>query len=240
LKGNLNDYIRSFLKGLPEVVKREMWSARAMDSLEKMYEALVRYETYQLISGNRIGSYVAGRPLYQCTHCGKKGHTVERCWRKMNDERFQQQNRYRGSYSSGHVVESTDDAEPVCFWTVALKNFVIDSGCTDHMVWTDEGMIDDRDEKRSIVLADGSRIYTEKSGTICMRCRDAHREIRLMNVLFVPSLSRDLKSVSRLLKAVLRVEFGTYEVRKIGGSVVYAKAFRQRGLFVLQGRIVQK
>jgi hypothetical protein len=91
------------------------------------------------------------------------------------------------------VAESGKVLDPVCFLTVVSRSFVIDSQCTDHIVGNKLGI---------------------NSGNF-------EREIKLINVLMAPSLSRDLLLVSQHFKASLRVKFGSKEVNFIANGVMW-------------------
>ena len=82
----------------------------------------------------------------------------------------------------------------------SVKNrtlWIADSGATSHMTNSLEGMYDATDSTSGVKLGDGKIIASAKCGKICViqQSDGTTKELVLMNVKYVPSLSCNLFSI---------------------------------------------
>ena len=94
-----------------------------------------------------------------------------------------------------------------CFSTChSSKNWLIDSGCTNHMTYNRE-LFRELDTSRvsRVKIGNGQYIAVKESGTVAIESFSGTKLIR--NVLFVPDISQNLLSVGQLLEKGFKVFF---------------------------------
>uniref|UniRef100_A0AAV1TG26 CCHC-type domain-containing protein n=1 Tax=Peronospora matthiolae TaxID=2874970 RepID=A0AAV1TG26_9STRA len=172
----------------------------------------------------------------QCPHCGKLGHTAERCWTKQKDEnqggarRGGNNARGRGANNAGL---STGENMPG-MWAV-------DSGATHH-ICNDKAkfaILNEREEEE-LSVADGSKAAIKGVGTIMERVilpNGDERDIEIKDALFVPSMSKNLLSVPQINKGGrFQVVFdgSKMQVKRKNSTQVVATADLVDGLYWLR------
>lgn len=158
-----------------------------------------------------------------CTYCKKTGHVEKRCFKKRRDEKAAKSDEHT-MLASAYSASSTGD-------------FIIDSGATNHMS-CDPSLVEDTTSKRcAISIANGESLSSESLGKVFLSSN-----IRLDKVLYVPSLSNNLISVSQMTEKGYVVIFHKtyckiYDKCEITGNHIL-KADLNNGLFKLrvQGR----
>ena len=89
--------------------------------------------------------------------------------------------------------------------TDSKGNWILDSGCTDHMVGSKEFMKKFKPKVTSVSIANNEIIKTTGFGQIVCSTKD--KNIVLNNVWHVPKLGRNLLSVSAITKEGFQVQF---------------------------------
>jgi len=176
--------------------------------------AVSKSEAGALISkchGNCGQCNVANKERPKCAHCGKIGHTIDKCWKKyphLNPHTKRNQGNNRPAFVA---TRSNDDPGVVCLigetfvtkGSTKTNEWLIDSGCSNHMTYNKSLFTSLSHTPKSFVeLGNGSKAAIVGSGTISLTIQVSGRDvqIKLENVLLVPELGFQLLSVPTLSK----------------------------------------
>ncbi len=118
-----------------------------------------------------------------CFNFKKKGHIAKQCRKTKNEKN----NNNHHTFLAFGTYDQHD------------QNWYIDSGASDHMCWNIDlfDSIDSNSEK--IFFGDGSFIESKGRGNVSLQL-DNDNKITLMNVMYIPSLQRNLFSISKLVQ----------------------------------------
>lgn len=150
-----------------------------------------------------------------CHYCNKAGHVKAKCFKwkrdKKNDKKF------------NHSLLAADTQATAFF--VKSGDWYIDSGCSNHMC-NDKNLFVNYEEfdghHNNIMLANNQKITAEGIGEV--KLKDS---ITIEKVLFVPNLSANLLSVSRLTQKGFTVIFNRdscniYKNCEIHGNPIFS------------------
>ena len=162
-----------------------------------------------------------------CFKCGKFGHRAEDC--EVNEEAAEQEGSgYEGNnknkgYQQAALCEEDDEEEIAlsvrleerCSSTVAAAEqralpWIVDSGCSVHMVNSAEGFTDIKWQKRRVTVAGGRTLEAVGIGHIkgsVVTDGGKNIDMSFNDVLLVPSLDRNLLSVARIVERGGEVSF---------------------------------
>lgn len=138
--------------------------------------------------------------------------------------------------------ESSGSGRGVCFTVTAgsdvsiAEKWILDTGCTKHMTNSTASLGWWNPCNEEVLLADGKRLKTRGSGQgriTGVGLAGEKVELKLKELLYVPGLSRNVLSVSRITDEGYGVQFGPLDCRIMDGDKVIAVGKRSGGLYYL-------
>lgn len=135
-------------------------------------------------SSNAPGKF----PQRYCKLCDSNEHWTNKC-RKI--ENFIQEKRAAMGKPNYQVSKRASTAK------VVSTDFIVDSGCTQHMIPDDSMIFDSRPTEQFVRIADGGAVKSTICGSI--RLLSGNKIYELQNVLCVPSLDTPLLSYRGLM-----------------------------------------
>lgn len=137
---------------------------------------------------------------------------------------------------------SSSGCHGVCFTATSGKHkssdekWIIDSGSTKHMTNSTDSLGWWNPCAEKVILADGKTVTARGSGQgrITTRGRKGTSvEIKIEELMFVPELSVNVLSVSRITEEGYTVRFGSKDCIIMDGETVVAMGVRYNGLYYL-------
>lgn len=229
------------LEGRPEEdVKLEYVKGKLLDEWRRRSEKRKQENAQEEVK--KCSVLPEKRSIRKCYYCGKDGHIQCYCpnllrkiaeVKKKEDEAksLAVQHPEAGSSSRGacFTVKTASDV-PV------NQKWIIDSGSSRHMTNTTACLSWWNPCVENIALADGRTLTARGSGQgrIVGRGLEAESvEIKLKELLFVPGLSVNVLSVSRMTDAGYYVQFGPKDCRIMNAETVIAVGVKKEGLYYL-------
>ena len=140
-----------------------------------------------------------------CYRCDRKGHKVWQCpERKEAQANAATTYGGRGDESTMALIAASGEHSNCCGKKQAkgALAWVVDSGCTSHMVSSDEGLTDVRWGKGRVIVAGGETLDSVGVGRIKATIKTHQGISKLVTfeeVLLVPGLGRNLLSVKKVV-----------------------------------------
>ena len=232
------DNIVSALENLePTELTMERVKARLLEEETKRKTKLVKTDQS---TGAAFNSNRNTKKLPICYNCKEEGHKRPECpKRNKNKKKGAAQNaeKRRDEQHFGMISEITIEALNVTQNNGEILNFVVDSGCTDHMMSDEKSLMDVQLLKSpfQVSIADkDTTMVVKKAGKLPITSIIDGKECTgsLNEVLVVPSLRHNLLSVSKIESNGGTVLFKKGEAKIwINGRLV-AKANRVGNLYV--------
>ena len=136
-----------------------------------------------------------GTPKPKCTYCKKPGHTAEVCYSRLAAHMAEQFEEALTAIEPSDLLALTAH-DPT---TDLQQKWVVDSGCTSHMVSTRAGITNFRPQAAQIRIGDGRFIQSIGKGTykgLASTAKGGTTTLRLEDVMVVPELKLNLFSVT--------------------------------------------
>lgn len=199
------------------------------------------------------------KPVFQfnCHNCGKKGHKKYECPKLRMNKNFKEK-------ESAHVAENSDDSDDdgngVVFLTTEYSKseyglssrsqqqsdceevkFIIDSGCTNHLVTKHiEKFLKNTEEvSHEINLAKkGETIQATKKGNLHVKTEN-NTNVLIKDVWVCSGLYNNLLSVRKLEQNGLEVTFKDQQVKIMKNNVVILKGELCGNLYIVKLRIYE-
>ena len=216
-------------------------------------------------TGNAL-KVVHGRRKTKYHYCGKLGHIKRFCFENPNSPKYKgndsgtgkksmsaNENSQSEAINGSDNIQTTGAKAHLSLGTMALTSkgdserkskWYVDSGCTSHMT-NDATFLEDLGESgiKSVSVGSGASLEVRGAGTLkaVVQSDGVKTDVKLENVLYVPQLTCNLLSVSRMRRRGIVVLFDQCDngrgfvqlkVKESGASI--AKGFEvQEGLFEL-------
>ncbi|KXJ81382.1 hypothetical protein RP20_CCG020176 [Aedes albopictus] len=181
-----------------------------------------------------------------CYYCGRGGHFQRNCPVLLEETRanMKKQSQQVKSTTVQHIDPVNDGAcsRDVCFnlttgSDVDAGRWIIDTGCTRHMTNSTMNLGWWNPCAEEVVLADGKAVKAKGSGQgriVGVGMYGEQVEVKIKELLYVPELSRNVLSVSRITEDGYTVVFGSRSCRIMDGEKVLAVGEKCGGLYYLQ------
>lgn len=195
------------LSGLPQefdtlVSNMSTASLTSTISSEFVRARLMQEESRKLATCSSETAFVSkaqfkAKKKFTCTYCHKEGHVKSKCFKLKRDKK------------------QKEDSMPAAF-LISQQDVYIDSGSSCHL-FNDKNCFNSiKKRQSSVAVANSSKVQCQGTGDVKIRTLD--KVLTLNNTLYVPQLSCNLISVSKLLQSGCdRVMFNS------GGCFVYDK-----------------
>lgn len=213
----------------------------------RIAEATSKSETKALTvscQGSCVNCNVATNSRPKCSHCGKLGHTHEKCWKKHPHLNPHKKVVSEESGPAFIASESEYDPNVICLIGNAVKShkgsqrneWFIDSGCSNHMTF-DRTLFTSLESAplKTVTLGNGATAEISGQGTVQIDIL-LNGEIvccKLNNVLLVPELGYQLLSVSSLSMKGFTTAFEGRKCDIKQGRTVVASGTLQGSLYRL-------
>ncbi len=240
------DKVVTLLASLPETYNMLVTALEASTEVPQMELVTERllYEEKKLNEKEKSPKnpnkvMVALRPdrrSVKCHHCGKFGH-IRRFCKDLNKDKGTKDSKSPankgnqvGKGQSGSRSESLGlvlQSLTVSACGINSETWIVDSGATSHMC-NNKALLEDLvelSEPVDVMLGDGKILNAVGSGVVTVHTNLANgkqQECKLHNVLFVPNLSYNLLSVSKVAEAGKSVSFEetTCNISRSDGEII--------------------
>jgi hypothetical protein len=238
---SLEDNILNFTDGLPANEQEILYSNPTnCESIENMFATALRWEVSTGSAKPKIQALKVEKVRPLCSHSNKLGHVVEKCWRKFPEMKSRHfECRSHVSYEEEKVEDRTYTIALLAFQQGKINSntneFIIDSGCSDHMVgkgWDLEKVVAPHD---TVTIANGDKLRITGAGTYNGECefKNRYTPISLGKVLIVPELTKALLSVKTLVENGISITFEGHSVKLSCESKVFAEGAARGNLYYL-------
>lgn len=137
-----------------------------------------------------------------CKICKKKGHDTSKCWSK-NKNTSKKNNKPKNIYCKQREM----NLHNCCFVNEKAKtSWILDSGCTSHMTFSDKPFTEIKNTSKTLRLASEDQTAEIRgSGPALIEIKEG--KIAITDALYVPSLCANLLSVGKITDKGLTVLF---------------------------------
>lgn len=187
------------------------------------------------------------RNVRVCHHCKEKGHVWRNCL--VLQEEVRPKMKSKQDQVESMIVQHPEPGGSgtiggVCFRTTTTttgraltrQKWILDTGCTKHMTGSEGSLVRKMLWNEKVTLADGRTVTTKGrgQGRIFGRGLDGKPvDMKLKELLYVPELSGNVLSVSRITDEGYTVVFSSTNCRILDGSTVIAVGAKSEGLYYL-------
>lgn len=160
-----------------------------------------------------------------CFICHKKGHLAKDCWHrkeegnvatssKVNEDEWD----FQAFVATEVLINATEELALMSVSEKGIdydKDWIVDSGCSNHMTGDEEKLLSVSEYKggRVVVTANNSKLPISHIGKTLITPRFGNQQVELPNVYHVPGMRKNLMSVSQLTASGNYVVFGPRDVK---------------------------
>ncbi|KXJ42089.1 hypothetical protein RP20_CCG028238 [Aedes albopictus] len=184
------------------------------------------------------------RKVRVCYYCGQKGHIQWYCPVMLKEKETEARKRQENSKAVQHQEPVYDKSNRgVCFTATTggcasdEEKWIVDTGCSKHMTRSTVSLGWWNPYAEKVSVADGRTVKAKGSGTGRIIGRGLEGEIvdiKVKELLYVPELSTNVLSVSRMTDEGYYVQFGPKDCRILDGGIVVAVGEKIDGLYYLK------
>lgn len=184
-----------------------------------------------------------------CYHCGKGGHFQRNCPVLLEEVKNSMRKHCEAKTTTVRQADEESDDDDgratrrgVCFTMTTegdnstSEKWVIDTGCTKHMANSTANLGWWNPCAEEVLIADGNKVRAKGSGEgkiVGVGLNDDPIEVKLKEVLYVPGLSRNVLSVSKITEEGFTVVFRPKDCWIMDGNTVLAVGKKIKGLYYL-------
>jgi len=161
-----------------------------------------------------------------CFECGEVGHWKRNCPTYLKELKAKRD----AGQTSGMTFMITIELN-----VISSNTWVLDTGCGTHICNGLQGFKRSRHLKKgdiSLSMGNGAKVQAEAQGEYVLKLPSG-LEVVLNNVLYAPSLTRNIISVSLLRQSGFDFKFVSYDIYVSMNDVFYFKAVPMNGIYEL-------
>lgn len=175
----------------------------------------------------------SSKPRVKCDYCKRAGHSSDKCYKKAFDDRE------RTTQASASVAITDVEHMMAATTEPSLMNWLLDSGCSQHMV-NDASLLSDTRSipPKTVLVGNKATLPCTMAGTLLATTHLG--KIQFRDVLYVPGLSHNLLSVYVLNTAGYSLTFEDHKVLIVNkAGALCLEAFGSNGLYAVKVRPVR-
>ena len=185
-----------------------------------------------------------GEEALQCSYCKKKNHKEKNCWKKQKDQKSSKEaNLAETTEESNNTVYEIPKEESLTMEIVMnvntsnVEEWIMDSGATRHMTFSKEIIhnLETRPDLGFVRAAGGKLLPVKGQGTVYIGKNGSEDNIRLKDVLYIPSLMRNLFSVPAASQKNCKIEFHKDKAILTKDGKLLMEAKREGSLYIMDG-----
>jgi hypothetical protein len=214
------EYLITALETLPmQDLTMEFVIARLTHEVSKRKEKDPQGDDAAIVSMQGTGGTTSTRKdIKTCHYCGKPGHIGRFCFKAKNNKEKEIANKATDDDDYAFATKDVDHCKAICKW-------IMDLGATKQM--TPQKVAIDMYEvipTCNVHMGDDNIVEAIGIGSnlVEVMVKGRTRRIRIKDVLHVPKLHANLRSVSKILSSGCKVQFNMNEciVRAFDGEVI--------------------
>lgn len=238
------DPLVTALEGRPEEdLKLDYIKGKLLDDWRRRSEGRIQEGALEKVMTSTVQAEGRRNVPQLCFYCKEAGHFRWNCPTSMKkrEAREKKQKVYEETRVVQHPDAGSSNSRGVCFTTICDtscgERWIIDSGCTRHMTSTTTSLGWWNPCTENVSFADGKTVIAKGSGQgriVGRGLADEAVEINVKELRFVPGLSVNVVSVSRITDEGYSVHFGPMDCRNMKEGVVVAMGEKSGGLYYLR------
>ena len=169
----------------------------------------------------------------KCSHCGRKGHSDNKCWKKHSEKR---PNKAKIAYTRPGDEFSLNSIEEIALYTpnTGSKNsWILDSAATSHISAYRDLFTEIRPCSIKLNWGTAKALEIKEIGTISLRLKDG-RNIKLSDCLYCPKLGVNLLSTGKIIAKGLTINLTRKECQIVAKDEIIGIGTYKNDLTIFQ------